>query len=169
MTNRATVEIIIILLCVAWCAGIFAAPLLERAGDPGTSAVVYEFYGRVCHQIDNHSWHIAGAKFGVCARCTSIYVSFTVGTLVWMLIPRRVPARPRRGLLFIAAGLMLLDVVLNTLGVHASSSLTRAITGSALGVVLPWIVLPVLLEAIDQLRRGRLRTAHPPAGDTPYV
>ncbi len=170
MSTRRTIETVIVMLCVAWCAGIIAAPVLLQAGATETSAVLYEFYGRICHQIDSHSWHIGEAKLGVCVRCTSIYVSFTVGAMLWMLrARRRSPRLPRPWLLYVAGGLMLLDVILNTLGLHASSSLTRAITGAAFGAVLPWIVLPVLLDAIDQLRRGRLSAAHSPAGDRVHV
>ena len=47
---------------------------------------------------------------------------------------------------------MLVDAVLNTLGVHSSTTATRMITGTLLGAVLPFFVVAPLQEAVQQLR-----------------
>jgi hypothetical protein len=37
-------------LSFVWCAGIFAAPLLQNAGMHAAAGMLYEAFGRVCHQ-----------------------------------------------------------------------------------------------------------------------
>ncbi|HMT11426.1 MAG TPA: hypothetical protein PKA39_07365, partial [Ignavibacteria bacterium] len=44
--------------------------------------------------------------------------------------------------LFIPVGLMLLDVALDLLDVQKNSFLTRDLTGAAIGVVLPFFIIP---------------------------
>ena len=170
MTSRRSVPLILALLCLVWCAGIVGAPLLRHTGAVTTSDILYEFYGRVCHQLDGHSWHADGLKFAVCVRCSSIYFSFTAGVVAWIIASRRRNLSvPKPAMLFAAGGIMLADVVLNLLGFHASTITTRAATGVLLGSVLPWIVVPLLVEAIDQIRRGRRSFSRPFKGEMQHV
>lgn len=46
---------------------------------------------------------------------------------------------------------MLIDVVLNDTGIHASTTMTRVVTGLLFGGVMPWYIIPLLIEACLQL------------------
>jgi uncharacterized membrane protein len=145
---------IFLFLVTVWCAGIVAAPLLR--GSPGVggriSGMLYETYGRVCHQIDGRSFHLHDQKFAVCARCSSVYAGFWMSLLlyplVWGMRKRSVP--PVQWLL-LAALPMVGDVVLSVTGIHGSTLLTRGLTGMMLGFVLPLFTVPTLMEATERL------------------
>jgi hypothetical protein len=46
---------------------------------------------------------------------------------------------------------MLVDVVLNDTGFHISTTMTRGATGILFGGVMPWYIVPLLIEACSQL------------------
>ena len=46
---------------------------------------------------------------------------------------------------------MLIDVMLNDTGLHASTTITRVATGLLFGGVMPWCIVPLLIEACSQL------------------
>jgi len=170
MTSSRSLLALVALLAVLWCAGIVAAPLLKNAGAVAAADGLYDFYGRICHQLDSHSWHLGGDKFAVCVRCSSIYFSFAVSLLAWMVAARRrglLPLRP--ALVIAAAGLMVIDVALHMCGLHASSTVTRMLTGGLLGGILPWVVVPLFLEAVGQMRRRRPRPTERPSGEMQHA
>lgn len=132
-----------------WCLAIVAAPLL--AGSPA-GQTLYQSFHQICHQLPERSFHLEGEKLGVCARCSSIYVAFLVGVAAYPFFKSLGDVRiPGRALLFAAMLPMLVDVGLSVLNIHESSLVTRAITGSVFGIVMPFIILPVGIEAVQQL------------------
>jgi uncharacterized membrane protein len=46
---------------------------------------------------------------------------------------------------------MVVDAVLNDAGLHASTTMTRVATGLLFGGVMPWCIVPLLIEACLQL------------------
>jgi uncharacterized membrane protein len=150
--TERTLLTVIAFLAALWCAGVFGAPLLRHAGI-GASEDLYAFYGRVCHQLDGRSWHVNGEPLAVCVRCSAIYSSFLVSVLAmlafrprWSRVPSMIP-------LAVALSLMALDAALNIIGVAASTEVHRVITGSFVGLLLPWYLVPLLVEAIAGVRR----------------
>jgi len=146
-TKRYQKVIYSIILCLAviWAAGIVAAPLW--AGDTGwkggISDGIYSFYSNSCHQVDSRSHHIAGYKFGVCSRCTSIYFGFLLGIIIYPFLRKLSNIDlPSLFYLFIPVGLMLLDVGLDIADVQKNSFITREITGAVIGVILPFFIIP---------------------------
>ena len=113
-------------LLAVWCAGIIAAPLLRHAGHDG-AALMYGFYGRVCHQLTARSWHIAGEPLAVCVRCSAMYFSACGSLLLLLALPSRWRRMPSMAILLAA--------------------------GAAVGALLPWYLVPLLLEAVDGLRQ----------------
>ena len=106
----------------------------------------------MCHQFENRSLHLDGKPLPVCARCTAIYFAFLAGVLVYPLVRRlqepRVPSR----LVVVGAVLpMVLDVVAGMLGLHDVTTPTRLATGAVFGFVIPFVILPVAIEAVRQL------------------
>jgi uncharacterized membrane protein len=146
------IYILITILVALWCAGILAAPVLQHAGFSGTAHSTYSFFSRICHQNDMSSFHIEGEKFGVCIRCSAIYFGFLAGLLLLPLsgaLKRITVPKPRLMIVFIIP--MLIDVALNDTGLHISTTMTRTATGILFGGVMPWYIVPLLIEACSQL------------------
>lgn len=136
-----------------WCGAIVATPLLASVGGVAakTASLVYEIFSRVCHQLDSHSFHFAGFKFAVCVRCTSIYMAFFLGILLFPFINRTklVDVRPLRLLIFVLAP-MGIDVALAIVRIHEISTLTRILTGSIFGLGLSILLGSVLEEFVKK-------------------
>ena len=160
MSNSTKVYSVFLALVAAWCAGIVLAPLLA-SGEPRVSSLLYSIYAPICHQIDARSMHIEGSKLAVCARCSGIYFSFLISVLLYPLFRRLAsPGVPNRWWLSIAILPMAADVFLTITGIHPGSIVTRAFTGICFGAVLPFYLLPPLIEAVTQLQTRR----HPRGG-----
>ena len=143
---------ILLSLVALWCLSIVGAPLARIAGAPAVIPdFLYAMFSRVCHQFPDRTFHLAGEPFGVCIRCSAIYFGFLAMLVaypfVWSIGETAVPPR-----WILIAGLapMAIDVVLNFFGFHASSVLTRVISGSIAGMILPFFVVPPLLDALNK-------------------
>ncbi len=137
-----------------WCGAILLAPVLASSGAPwsGVAEGIYHFFHRICHQLEPRCVHIAGHPMAVCARCAAIYGAFFLGTLLYPLIRslNAVDLPPR---LLLLAGIvpMTVDVACGVLGLHPASLMSRLVTGSLAGFVLPWYILPAGIGAVRQL------------------
>jgi uncharacterized membrane protein len=170
MTSSTRTYLVFTLFVVLWCAALVAAPLAAATfGREGfLASSLYSFFGRVCHQLAVRSFHIAGEQLGVCIRCSSIYVSFLAGLLLYPVLTRtaflkRLPL----SWLLIPLAAMVLDVALNVTGVVTSSELSRIMTGSLVGFSLSLFLTPTLIEAVDGLtHRITIRGDSSYAGET---
>ena len=146
---------VFVALVMLWCAAIVAAPLLSFSAGISHAAgsFIYEGFSRICHQMDERSFHLAGLKLGVCIRCSSMYFGF-LATLILLLVfsPLQRIRIPSIRWLLAAFAPMLIDVVLNDTGIRLSTSTSRLITGVIVGAVLPLYVVPSLLEAVAQIK-----------------
>ena len=127
----------------AWLLAVVTSPLLPvRAG-----VLVYALGSVICHQLPARSFHLGGAQFAVCARCTGIYAGAAV-TLVWCAWrgPVRAHTRARsdiwRRRVTLAVGCA---PTVATVGLELAlgwplSNLTRAIAGAMLGSALALVV-----------------------------
>lgn len=150
-----TTYLVILAGALAWCTAIVAAPYLA-ASSSKLSVSVYQVFRPICHQLPERSFFLFGEKLGVCSRCSSIYVAFLAGTLLFPFLHRRITPLFRnsthtRLVLFAVLLPMLLDVVAEFAGIHDSTFLTRTLTGTMLGLVLPFVILPVAIEGVQQL------------------
>lgn len=141
-----------VVLCAAllWCFAILAAPLFIASGEflQSSSGFVYQFFGRVCHQFDERSFHLDGQKLAVCARCSSIYFGFFLGLLSVPIFRRlRAMPFPPRWILFAAVLPMLLDVGLAVFDLHESTLWTRGLSGGVFGLIVSYFILPGFLAA----------------------
>lgn len=138
-----------------WCLAIVVTPLLHVFwGETGASIANGFYFGfaRICHQLDERSLHLFGAKFGVCIRCTSIYFSFFAGLIVYPFARSlRSKAIPGRRWLLVAIVPMALDALLNDLGILQSGEISRIVTGSTAGFVVSFYVVPLFIDALTQL------------------
>jgi uncharacterized membrane protein len=152
MTLAHRTYLLVVLLAAAWCGGFLLAPLISGS-MPDVSSALYACYEPICHQIDARSFHIEGGKLAVCARCSSIYLAFLFALVAYPLF-RRLSEQSVPSKFWLVAGIapMVADVTLNVFGLHGSTLLTRAVSGGLLGLVVPWYIVPVLIEAVSQLR-----------------
>jgi uncharacterized membrane protein len=136
---------------VIWCGLIVAAPLLALDNSP-VASMIYDGFHRVCHQFEDRSLHLAGEPLPVCIRCAAIYFSFLAGVLAYPAFRRlREPRVPSRAIVIGAVVPMVVDVVSGMIGVHDVSTATRLFTGALFGSVIAFVVLPVAIEAVDQI------------------
>jgi uncharacterized membrane protein len=126
---------------------IVVAPLAHAHGYNSAAFVLYEMFGRVCHQIPERAFHLEGQPFAVCARCTGIYFGFAAGMLVFPLVRSlRRGDTPARKWLLLAAVPTLLDFALGFFGVLENTHWSRSLTGALLGAVAAFYVLPGLMD-----------------------
>ncbi len=71
-----------------WCGAIVLAPAFAawQSLPPWVSSLLYRFFDPVCHQIDGRSFHLLGFPLAVCSRCSSVYLAFLAGALLYPLI-----------------------------------------------------------------------------------
>ncbi len=140
-----------------WCAGLLLAPACTTAGGElaPVGTAMFGFYQPVCHQIPERSIPFLGSVLGACARCSAIYFAFLAGLLIYPFAGRlRRPASPSRGLLLIAALPMMVDAVWPGPILYEVTNVSRAITGGWFGLLIPFVILPIALQAVHELLRG---------------
>lgn len=137
-----------------WCAAIVAGPLCaaENGLVEVAGVVLYKFFHPICHQLDDRSFHILGKPLAVCVRCTAIYTGFLFGIVLYPCIARRVrESALLRAVVLWSVVPMLLDIMLNEVGVHDSTTFTRCITGAIFGVIVPLTIIPAAQEGVQEL------------------
>ncbi len=151
---------------ILWCGAILLAPALASwEGVPTwTSSILYRFFDPICHQIDGRSFHLFGFPLAVCSRCSSIYIAFLAGTLLYPLIyDIRRPVMPSRALLLLALLPMLFDAAAGFLGIYDVTFLTRTLTGALFGLLLPLFIIPAAIDGAGQLFSPQLQKGTPDA------
>jgi uncharacterized membrane protein len=126
---------------------IIGAPIALNSGHAFLGLSIYGAFSHVCHQIPERSFFIAGHQFAVCARCFGLYLGFTVATVLYPLVRslRRTEA-PARKWLFLAAAPLTIDFAVGFLGIWENTHSSRFITGTLLGGVSVFYVMPGLMD-----------------------
>lgn len=127
-----------------WVLALFAAPLAVDSSHRALSfcaAAVYAAGSNVCHQRPERSFHIAGRKMPVCARCTGLYVSAAAAVPLAVLFAVPVAARRARRVLFAAALPTALTWGLEYAGLMPFSNAARALAALPLGFAAAWLVV----------------------------
>lgn len=132
---------------LTWAALVLLAPWLGRLDSPVAAvltASVYAAGSLVCHQDPSRSFHAAGARLPVCARCTGLYESAALGAVVWVVLGPWLRRRrssfgatstPWRSWLVLAAVPTLATVALEILELWHPASAVRAVAAVPLGLV----------------------------------
>jgi uncharacterized membrane protein len=152
-----------------WLGLIVAAPLLAHVGGAAAAwgTHLYTFFHPICHQLDGRSLHLFGEPLGVCSRCSAIYAGFLIGLCIYPFFrPVSTPHAPSRGMLVAALAPMILDVFLSLTGMHDATIGTRILTGAAFGLLMPYVVMPVLLGAVHELQSHQPPITHLQKGST---
>ena len=129
----------LLLACLCWLALVLAPPLTAAAGWPYGDLLRWLLHP-VCHQIPERSFHLLGEPLAACARCTGLYLGFTLGVAAWPHVPRlarALAARPRWVLVFMVP--LAVDVWVE------NTALSRLATGFV--AAFPCALLPLLAIA----------------------
>jgi uncharacterized membrane protein len=149
--------------------GSISAPCLSYLGQEWIAKYIYRFYGISCHQIPSRSFFIlghspayGGGSFGVpvghtegqiaiCARCFSFFSSMLVFGLFISL--KNVQPLNKRTAFFLALPIIV-DVLLQTLGIKESTNLLRVTTGVLLGLSFSFYIYPRIKVSIERLTKN---------------
>ena len=126
--------------CLCWLALVVAPPVLVRAESPYGELVRWLLHP-VCHQIADRSFHWLDEPLSVCARCTGLYLGFTLGVLTWpwlSKLARRLAAHPRWVLAFMVPSAV--DVFAPNTGI------SRFVTGLIAAFPCALLALLVIME-----------------------
>lgn len=137
-----------------WLMLIISAPLLKttNATFEKISDFIYMFFSNVCHQHDSRSLHLFDNKLGVCSRCLWIYSGFFFGTLIYSFKYKLSNTNPPSiMILIISAVAMVIDVLLDSLGILENTTYSRFVTGIFLGLALPFFIIPGFVKFFDEI------------------
>jgi uncharacterized membrane protein len=134
-------------IALAWIGLIVFAPFARANNFTGFANSLYGFFGFVCHQIPERSFHIQEFPFAVCTRCFGFYFGFLLGLIVYPLFRslETVEAFPRFWL-FLAMIPMGVDWSLGFFGIWENTHVSRSLTGAILGFACAVFIVPALAE-----------------------
>ena len=142
-----------------WVFAIILAPLAQANGFAAISSPLYHFFGFVCHQIADRSFHVEGEQFGVCSRCFGVYFGLLFGFAIYPLWRRIEETEPvARFWLFLSLIPIAIDWSLTVFGIWENTQISRFVTGLILGVSCATFIVPALVEITRNLAYKRLST-----------
>lgn len=147
--DRLTLATAAVAAACCLAVGLVVAAPLAAASDGRAATLLYEFFARVCHQIAERSFHLAGHPLAVCHRCFGFYVGFTLGLVALPFIrPARdwLLDRPRRILFFLAPAAIDWLLPMNT----PASRFATAVLAAAPVAVLLWAALGQIVNQTPQ-------------------
>jgi uncharacterized membrane protein len=158
MGNRQSpifVWLLLALGALAFLTLIVGAPVAAASSHGSVAGTIYAAFSKICHQLPERSFFIAGYPLAVCSRCTGLYFGFTLSLLTYPLIRSlRITTPPDRKWLFLAAAPMVVDVGVNLLGIWHNTHSSRLFTGLLLGAVGVFYVMPGISDlALHAFRR----------------
>lgn len=149
------------LVAFVWVALILAPPLLAALGHASVGDSIFSFFGYVCHQIPERSFHITGNRVAVCSRCFGVYFGLIVGVLTYPLWRSVDDIEPLSRIgLFAAMIPIAVDWSLTIFGIWENTHLSRFITGLILGAACAIYIFPALVEIV------RFRSKTPAFGNS---
>ena len=135
-----------------WVFMILLAPLAASPEQTGISSYIYNFYGYICHQIPERSFHLLGHQFAVCSRCSGVYFGLFLGLAIYPLFRSMDEIEPfARVWLILAIIPMGIDWSLTFFGIWENTHFTRVSTGLILGITCAIFIVPALVELSQML------------------
>ncbi|OGS43886.1 MAG: hypothetical protein A3K76_00955 [Euryarchaeota archaeon RBG_13_57_23] len=112
----------------------------------------------ICHQIPERSYFLGDLQMPLCARCIGIHFGFILSAAFLMLGPKRycsIMLRPRQlTVLGIVMAFYMIDVGMSYSGVSTSDNIRRTLSGLALGVPIPFFLIPFVNSFLYPNRNG---------------
>lgn len=147
--------LVVNLLALSLAALPLVAPVLRAAGNQALSRPIDAFFGLICHQRPDRSFHLYGERMACCQRCFAIYGGFLVAGLFFAYLrsasPAPRPLRPVWAALLCAP--LILDGFVQLGGAWESTAATRVASGLLFAVAVSWFLLPYLERGFSQMRR----------------
>ena len=132
---------------LAWLLLIFVPPLAKANGLTAIASPLYTFFGFICHQMPDRSFHVLGEKFGVCSRCFGVYFGLVFGFLIYPFWRRIDDIEPiSRIWLFLSLVPIGVDWLLGVTGIWANTFTSRFLTGLLLGAACATFIVPATVE-----------------------
>jgi uncharacterized membrane protein len=126
------------------------APSWLRAhGDGIATLAIFAFFSKLCHQRPDRVLYLFGAPTAVCVRCLGIYAGAAVGSLL------RLNHRLALRCLGAALAFNLLDVAVESIGLHGNTPLPRLLIGATLGIAVGAILSAELPSTRSLAQPGR--------------
>jgi uncharacterized membrane protein len=135
--------------------GSISAPYLSYLGHGGIAKYIYGFYGISCHQIPSRSFFIFDHQIAICARCFSFFASMFV---FGILLSLKGVQPLNRKVAFLLALPILVDVLLQTLGIKESTHLLRVTTATLLSLSISFYIYPRIKISIEQFTKNQEET-----------
>lgn len=137
------------LVAFVWLALILAPPLLAALGLASAGNSIFSFFGYICHQMPDRSFHIDGSQVAVCSRCFGVYFGLIAGVLAYPLWRWVEDIEPLSRIWLFAAMVPIgVDWSLTMFGIWENTHLTRFVTGMILGAACATYILPALVEIV---------------------
>ena len=130
-------------------------PTAARAFElDGIASPLFNFFGYICHQLPDRSFHIMGEQFGVCSRCFGVYAGLLAGIVVYPLWRRVDDTEPiARFWLFLSLVPVSIDWSLTAFRIWENTQASRFITGAILGIACATFIMPAAVEIVRNLSR----------------
>lgn len=139
-----------------WIVAILAAPTARLANVDEISEPLFKFFGYICHQMPDRSFHIMGEQFGVCSRCFGVYFGIVLGVAFYPLFRVIDSVEPlARIWLFLSLIPIGIDWSLTAFGIWENTQLSRLVTGLILGIACAVFIMPALVEIIRNITHRR--------------
>jgi uncharacterized membrane protein len=102
----------------------------------------------VCHQLAERSYFYDGVQMPLCARCIGIHFGFVLSTAFLLIGPRKyaskLPSTKQLAVLVSIMAFYFLDAGLSYSNISTSDDLRRTLSGLALGIPLPFLLISLL-------------------------
>lgn len=148
------VWMVALLVTAVWLLAVITPPLLLTSGI--SASPIYTFFGYICHQIPERSFHLFGYQFAVCSRCFGVYAGLLLGILTYRLWRPVDSVEPLpRIWLFLSMVPIGIDWSLGVFGIWENTHFTRFVTGLILGVACAVFIVPALVEIVRNFSRTR--------------
>jgi uncharacterized membrane protein len=152
--NPVIVWSILAVTAVMVCGLVVAAPVALTGNHETIAVTIYAGFSKVCHQLSERSFYLAGHPLAVCSRCTGLYAGFTALLLFYPLARslKSTDAPPRKWF-FWATAPMAIDVGVRLLGIWDNTHSSRFFTGALLGAVSVFYVMPGVIDLSLRFQR----------------
>lgn len=160
--RKRSYRVLVFCLAIAfiWLAAIVSPPVLASLGSHPAAAGVFSFFGWMCHQIPERSFHFAGEQLGVCSRCFGVYFGLLVGFAVYPLWRNIENIEPLPRLWLFASIVPLgIDFALTLFGIWENTHFSRFVTGLILGAACATYIIPAAVEIAQNFAHARARRA----------
>jgi uncharacterized membrane protein len=135
------------ILVALWVLAILSAPVFAAYGATGVSVPIIHFFGFVCHQMPDRSFHVLCEPFAVCSRCFGVYFGILLGFVIYPVLRNIHEVEPLpRFWLFLSLLPISIDWSLTFFDIWENTHPSRFITGLILGIACAVFIVPALVE-----------------------